>query len=65
MALGVTGLMESYRTTDKRYPCMRLEIERGARHTVSENRSGIRIVGWRPFTTRTTENADEQEPALA
>jgi hypothetical protein len=64
IALGVTGLMETYRRTDKRYACMRIEIQRGARLTVSENRSGIRIVAWRPFTTRTTENADEQEPAL-
>jgi hypothetical protein len=49
LARGITGFVETYRLGTS-YPCMRLDIEEGARKAIIENATeGPRLANWRPF----------------
>jgi hypothetical protein len=58
LALGLTGKVEVWRH-GAAFPAMRIDIERGARLTISETEDhGPRLVRWRPVPTKELRHAD-------
>jgi hypothetical protein len=62
LALGLTGKVEVWRQRAA-FPAMRIDIERGARLTISETEDhGPRMVRWRPAPTQELRDADPRAP---